>query len=152
MGADSLTIGQLAGLSSTPITTLRYYERKGLLDPPERVSGQRRYDPAVLMRLMVIRFCKSAGLSLDEIGAVLRDHSPGRTVTKEIAAQRIAAIDEQVAELEIARMLMTSAISCRCQSVEECRCGAMDEAVAVLVERALVEDGVRRETTPDDAP
>jgi DNA-binding transcriptional MerR regulator len=39
-----LTIGELAKRSRTPATTIRYYEREGLLPAPERLNGRRRYD------------------------------------------------------------------------------------------------------------
>ncbi|MGI9596952.1 MAG: MerR family transcriptional regulator, partial [Acidimicrobiales bacterium] len=128
-----LSIGQLAELSSVPITTLRFYEKRGLIDPPLRENGQRRYEPSVVMRLMVIQFCQVAGLKLDEILVVLGDASEGRRATKEIAASRIVAIDEQVEQLALARLMMESAIRCRCSSVESCSCGAMDESVARLL-------------------
>jgi MerR family redox-sensitive transcriptional activator SoxR len=57
-------VAQQAGVNTSLI---RYYERIGLLPPPERVSGQRRYDAAVLRRLAVIDVAQRAGLSLDEI-------------------------------------------------------------------------------------
>ena len=81
----TMSIGEVARRSDTPITTLRYYERRGLIDPPLRVAGQRRYVRSVLMWLMVIRFCRVAGLSLDDIAVVLGDRSPGRIDTKRVA-------------------------------------------------------------------
>lgn len=137
MAQDRLTIGQVAEASSVPITTLRFYEKRGLIDPPARENGQRRYDPAVLMRLMVIRFCQIAGLTLDEIVAVLADESPSRRDTKDIAASRIVAIDQQLEQLSLARLMMQSAIRCRCASVEDCLCGAMDAPVDQMLSRLV---------------
>ncbi len=127
--ADRLTIGQVAEITGVPITTLRFYEKRGLIDPPARENGQRRYDRSVLMRLMVIQFCQVAGLKLEEIVAVLDDETPGRRATKSIAADRISAIDDQMTQLALARHMMRSAIRCCCESVEDCGCGAMDESV-----------------------
>lgn len=131
--SNTLPIGQVVALSGVPATTLRYYEKRGVVDPPPRVGGQRRYDPAVVMRLMVIRFCQSAGLTLDEIVAVLGDSSPEREVTREIADRRIAAIDDQMKQLVLAKVMMESAVQCRCPSVENCECGAMEPAVERLL-------------------
>ncbi|MEL7155247.1 MAG: MerR family transcriptional regulator [Actinomycetota bacterium] len=128
-----LSIGRVSELADVPITTLRYYEKRGLIDPPDRIGGQRRYRPEVLMRLMVIRFCRIAGLTLAEIATVVSDETPGRTATKAIAAARIETIDEQLAQLELAKLLLASSIRCRCESVESCRCGAMDHAVDRLL-------------------
>lgn len=132
-----LPIGRVAELSSVPVTTLRYYEKRGLLDPPERVGGQRRYGAAVMMRLMVIRFCQVAGLTLDEIRAVVNDRSPGRTTTRGIAVDRLVAIEAQIEQLEMAKLMLASSMRCRCPSVEDCRCGAMDSAVAEMRTIAL---------------
>ncbi len=127
-----LSIGQLSAAADVPITTLRYYEKRGLLSPTARVGGQRRYQPGVIMRLMVIRFCQVAGLTLDEILVVLNDQSPDRTVTKDLAGNRIVAINHQIAQLEMAKLMLASAVRCHCPSVETCNCGAMDEATVQL--------------------
>jgi MerR family redox-sensitive transcriptional activator SoxR len=131
-----LAIGEVAERSGTPITTLRFYERRGLIEPPRRVSGQRRYEASVLMRLMVIRFCRIAGLSLDEIGEVLTDRSRGRSATKRLARRRVEAIDAQIAELQLARRMMRAAAECRCPTMDECRCGAMPPVIAEMREFA----------------
>jgi hypothetical protein len=59
--AATLTIGELARQADVAATTLRYYERIGLLHSPARIGGQRRYDESILARLEVIRLCKTAG-------------------------------------------------------------------------------------------
>ena len=140
-GAESrMSIGEVERLSGTPITTLRYYERRGLIDPPERVSGQRRYRPDVLARLMLIRFCRVAGLSLDEIAVVIAERTTARAQTKALAARRIEAIDAQLAELELARAMMSAALECSCPGMDECDCGAF-AAVVERVRNALSDAG-----------
>lgn len=125
-GVDGFTIGEVERMSGTPATTLRYYERRGLIAPPARRGGQRRYEPAVFATLMVIRFCRIAGLSLDEIEQVLADRSPGREATKRLALERIDRIDEQIAQLRLAQAMMRAAATCVCPTVERCDCGAME--------------------------
>lgn len=127
-----MSIGVVGELSAVPPTTLRYYEERGLIDPPARVGGKRLYGPEVLVRLMVIRFCRIAGLSLDEIADVINDTTPDRSHTKQIARRRVDAIGDQIGELELARDMMTAAARCRCPSVEQCDCGAMDPIVERL--------------------
>lgn len=128
----TMSIGEVARRSDTPITTLRYYERRGLIDPPLRVSGQRRYVRSVLMWLMVIRFCRVAGLSLDDIAVVLGDRSPGRIDTKRVAAGHIAAIDRQIEHALLARRMMEAAVACSCPEVDDCTCGAMAPVIREL--------------------
>ncbi len=128
-----MSIGRVADLAGVPITTLRYYERLGLLDAPAREGGKRRYDPGVLMRLMLIRFCRTAGLGLDEIAEIVADDDPGRRRTKEIAAERVTAIEGQIVELELARDLMLATTKCRCATPEACECGALAPIIDRLV-------------------
>jgi DNA-binding transcriptional MerR regulator len=132
---NSMTIGQVADMSDTPATTLRYYERRGLIDPPARIGGQRRYDLSVLQRLMMIKFCRIAGLTLDDIERVIADRSPGRTETKEMAHRQIALIAAQAAELRLAKRMMQAVIACECPNVEICTCGAMQPVLADLRRR-----------------
>ena len=133
MAAEGLlAIGELSTLSRVPATTLRYYEKCGLLEPPVRIGGQRRYDPSVVGRLMVIRFCRVAGLGLEEIATVLGDESPGRSATKDLARAHIRSIDDQVTKLQMARRMMEAAVNCVCPTIETCACGAMDDVVAEL--------------------
>lgn len=127
-----MTIGHVASLSGTPATTLRYYERRGLIEAPSRVGGQRRYDASVLQRLMMIKFCRIAGLTLDHIDQVITDRSPGHALTKQLAHQQLEAIDRQLEELLLARRMMQAVAECSCENVEACACGAMEPVIAEL--------------------
>ena len=69
---EEKTIGDIAREADVKPSTLRYYESIGLLHPPERKNGQRRYDSEALKRLSVIRMAKEAGFTLKEIRTLLR--------------------------------------------------------------------------------
>src|SRR5215210_1026562 len=62
-----LTIGEVARKAGTATSSIRYYESIGLLPPPARLHGQRRYGPDVLGRLAFIGVAQSAGFRLSEI-------------------------------------------------------------------------------------
>jgi DNA-binding transcriptional MerR regulator len=62
-----LTIGEVARRAGVATSSIRYYERIGLLPKPERVGGQRRYDAEVLGKLGFIGVAQSAGFKLAEI-------------------------------------------------------------------------------------
>ena len=66
-----LTIGEVARRAGVATSSIRYYERIGLLPEPDRLSGQRRYDAAVLGRLGFIGVAQSAGFKLREIKALV---------------------------------------------------------------------------------
>ena len=118
-----LSIGDVAQRSGVAATTLRYYEDSGLLRPPTRVGGRRRYDDSVLTRLEVIGLCKAAGFTLDEIRVLLSDATPGRPASRSLARAKLVDIDAQMATLKRAREIIEWAMSCSCASVDACTCG-----------------------------
>src|SRR4051794_941812 len=66
------SIGQLARAAGVATSTVRFYERRGLLKPDQRSqSNYRLYSPASLERLRFIRACQATGLSLKDIRALL---------------------------------------------------------------------------------
>lgn len=119
----SLTIGEVARRSGVAATTLRYYERIGLVPAPARVGGQRRYRDDVLARLQVIGLCKSAGFGLDEIRVLFADDVPGRPASRALAAGKLAEIDARIQELARARAVIEWGMRCTCPSIEACTCG-----------------------------
>ena len=67
-----MKIGELASATETAVETIRYYEREGLLPEPVRTSSNyRRYEPAHLERLLLIRHCRALDMSLEEVRALL---------------------------------------------------------------------------------
>ena len=66
-----LTIGEVARRAGVATSTVRYYERRGLVAADARQSGQRRYRASSLRTLVFIGMLQDAGLSLDDIAAVL---------------------------------------------------------------------------------
>lgn len=67
-----MKIGELAKQSGIPASTIRFYEKKGLLPEAKRLaSGYRSYDADYLKQLKLIRFAQGLGFSLDEMMAML---------------------------------------------------------------------------------
>ena len=131
-GERLLTIGELASTTGIAATALRYYEQRGLLLPVVRVGGQRRYDSSSVARLMVITFCRFAGLSLDDIASVVNDDSVDRSTTRRLAARQVASVDEQIARLKLAKQMMQAVAKCTCANPEKCECGVMAPVIRRL--------------------
>jgi MerR family transcriptional regulator, redox-sensitive transcriptional activator SoxR len=127
-----MTIGDLASTTGIAATALRYYEHRGLLLPVERQGGQRRYDSSSVARLMVITFCRFAGLSLDDIALIVNDESEGRAMTRELAARQVDEVDKQLVRLKLARQMMQAVSLCTCANPEACTCGAMTPVIKRL--------------------
>jgi MerR family redox-sensitive transcriptional activator SoxR len=119
----ALAIGDVVRQAGVPATTLRYYERIGLVAPPARVGGQRRYDGSILARLEVISLCKSAGFALEEIQLLFADEEPGRPASRALAEAKLAEIDAQMASLARARAVVEWGMRCTCPSIDACTCG-----------------------------
>ena len=106
---SSLKIGELARRSGLRVETLRYYERRGLIPPPDRLpSGYRIYSPDVLQRLAFIRRCKALGFTLEETRDLLQlQQRPecGSAVVKQRVEHHIADIRRRVEDLQ--QMLAT---------------------------------------------
>ncbi len=122
MGA-ALTIGEVSDRARVAPTTLRYYEKIGLLPAPARAGGQRRYDDIVLTRLELIGLCKAAGFTLDEIAVLLGDEAPGRPASRALAHAKLVEIDNQIATLARARQIIEWGMACTCPSIDACTCG-----------------------------
>jgi MerR family transcriptional regulator, copper efflux regulator len=98
-----MKIGELAKLAGSGIDTVRFYERQGLLPPPQRqASGYRRYESSDVARLRFIRRAKALGFTLVEIRDLLA--LSGRPEDdmgslKAAANEKLADVELKLAEL-----------------------------------------------------
>ena len=111
MTEELLTIGEVAERAHVATSTIRYYERRGLLAADARRSGQRRFREATLRRLVFIGMLQDAGLALDDINGIL--NAADVAEWKAIAARRLEVLDEQIALLNQARAYLAGALLCR---------------------------------------
>jgi DNA-binding transcriptional MerR regulator len=95
-----LTTGEMARLSQTTLRTVRFYEAEGLITSCEREDGSHRKFPASeLKKLQIIADLRDAGLSLQEIKALIA--LKGKCGTPEQAACRMTStLCAQVEELD----------------------------------------------------
>ncbi len=98
-----LTIGKVAKESGVGIETIRFYERRGLIEEPaRRPSGYRDYPPRVIARLRFIQRAKELGFSLTEIGDLLSlrvDRHRTCSDVLQVARHKISEIDAKIAAL-----------------------------------------------------
>src|SRR4051794_7882608 len=102
-----MRIGQLAAQTGFAVRTIRFYEQSGLLPAPQRTEGGYRvYDQDAVNRLRFVRSAQALGLSLAEIGEVLRirDHQgPPCSYVAELIATHISAVEIRIKELAALR-------------------------------------------------
>lgn len=106
--SPDFTIGQLAQAAGVHIETVRYYQRRGLLDEPARPhQGHRRYSIAALRRLRFIKRAQALGFTLAEIGDLLAlDAACICAQTRELAARKLMLIDDKLADLVAMRKVL----------------------------------------------
>lgn len=104
MACDGLLIGELARRAGLGITTIRFYERRGLLPVPERTAaGYRLYPDASVARLRFIQRAKELGFSLEEIAELLslsQDPASDCNDIRRRAAAKLAAVETRIERLQ----------------------------------------------------
>ena len=118
-----LTIGEVARRAGIATSSIRYYERVGLLPPAERVNGQRRYDTAVLGKLGFIGVAQSAGFKLREIKDLIDGVDSADGMAEQMRSLSARKLDEVEALLEQTKAMkgwLEVAKECGCASPAEC--------------------------------
>ena len=124
--SNALRIGEVAAQAGVNVQTLRYYERRGLLEEPERrPSGYRTYAPEAVRLVRFIKRAQDLGFTLKEVHELLRlrESQPrSRTKVRELAEAKIRDIDEKTRHLRAIRKALTVLTdSCACRgSALEC--------------------------------
>ena len=111
-----MTIGQLAETAGVNVETIRYYQRRGLMDVPSRPpGGQRKYNDESLRRIAFIRRAQDLGFTLEEIGALIAVAGDGNCRDGHDAAKRkLDELGARVAELERMRAELSRLVD-RCE-------------------------------------
>jgi DNA-binding transcriptional MerR regulator len=98
-----LTIGQLARRAGVGVETVRFYQRRGLIEEPPRLgSGHRRYPPEMASRIRFIRRAQELGFSLGETKELLTLKLTPETDPGEMGARlraKVADIEEKIRRL-----------------------------------------------------
>lgn len=112
---DYYTIGEVAVLAGVQASTLRYYERIGLLPPARRMSGQRRYTTTVLQMLAVIQMAKEASFSLPEIQVLLQSQPDGVAISdrwRDLATRKIGELEAVITHAQEMKALLEESLVC----------------------------------------
>lgn len=120
---ETVGITEAAGLFGLAPSTLRWWERSGLLDPRRGPGGRRRYGRAELNRIALVHLARNSGqLSLVEIGESVTGLAAraGRPQWRRAVRSRIAALDEQLAQLTRARAYLRHSLGCGHDDPAEC--------------------------------
>jgi DNA-binding transcriptional MerR regulator len=121
---NDLTIGEVAERFTVPHSTLRYWERIGLLaPPPRREAGRRRYEAAQLAQIGLILAARRLGFGLPDtrlILAGLSRETPPPEVWRRLAARKLAEVEETLAGAQALKEVLEAGLRCECISLEAC--------------------------------
>jgi DNA-binding transcriptional MerR regulator len=118
-----MKIGELAVRAGLNASALRYYEEMGLLAPPHRIGGQRRYPSDALDRALLIRFARDMGFTLGDIKLFLhglRDNTPVGPRWEKLAHNKITEMDETIERSIRMKSLLQHLLHCHCPSLQIC--------------------------------
>ena len=112
---ETLTIGAVAASAEVGVETIRFYQRKGLLDEPERPQGGiRRYGQPDVARVRFIKSAQRLGFSLDEVaGLLVLEDGTHCDDARSLAEGKLADVRARLADLRrIERALKTMIDRC----------------------------------------
>ncbi|WGT63278.1 redox-sensitive transcriptional activator SoxR [Variovorax paradoxus] len=123
--SPTLSVGEVAQRSGVPVSTLHFYESKGLIASHRAPSNHRRYARDVLRRVAFIRVAQRVGIALADIADALAtlptSAAPSRADWARLSAAWRAELDERMAQLKKLRDTLDDCIGCGCLSIDRCR-------------------------------
>lgn len=130
-----MSVGQVAARSGVPVSTIHFYEAKGLIRSRRNGGNQRRFARDVLRRVAIIKVAQRAGVPLASIAEALSSLPAQRTPSVEdwalLAKTWRADLDARIAQLVRLRDQLDDCIGCGCLSLGACRLRNPDDLLAV---------------------
>ncbi len=119
-----LSVGEVAERSGVAVSTLHFYETKGLIRSQRNRGNQRRYPRSILRRVAVIKVAQRTGIPLSEIADALSVLPHDRPLTaqdwRKLSQTWRSLLDERIARLTKLRNELDGCIGCGCLSMQEC--------------------------------
>jgi MerR family redox-sensitive transcriptional activator SoxR len=129
-----LTVGQLSARSGAAVSTLHFYEARGLIHSRRTSGNQRRYSRDTLRRVAFVRAAQRVGMPLKDIAAALAELPDGRVPTRSdwarLSATWRSALTDRIERLQRLRDNLDDCIGCGCLSLDRCALANPDDAMA----------------------
>lgn len=122
-----LTIGKLARMAEVNVETIRYYQRIGLLQQPEKpFIGFRKYPAASARRIHFIKRAQQLGFSLKEISDLLKLGDEQCEQVRQLAEQKRDEIASRIKDLTAMRAVLEELIECCLNDRSTQHCSVID--------------------------
>ena len=123
-GLRSLSVGEVARRSGVPVSTLHFYESKGLIASTRNAGNQRRFPALVLRSIAIIKVAQRTGIPLEEIKSALGRYPPNSKLSaaqwREMSSAWRENLNARIRTLEALRDSLDACIGCGCLSLEDC--------------------------------
>jgi|SRR5579871_2771197 len=120
---SGLSIGEVAARTGLAASTLRFYEKAGLLPPPSRVAKKRRYDAAIFGRIKLVQIARSAGFTVQETKKFISGFPAGTAPSarwQALAQRKQSELDALIDGAQKMKAILASQFGCRCRRLEDC--------------------------------
>ena len=112
----NLKVGKLAEAAGVGVETIRFYERRGLLQQPEKkASGYREYNPGDVARIQFIKTAQAIGFTLKEIAELIqleKDHNSRCGDVQQRAQEKVQLVEQKITQLQKMRAELNRLSQC----------------------------------------
>lgn len=124
MAIEYLSVGKVAKRCGVKVSTLHFYEKKGLIVSERNSGNQRIYARETIRRVALIKAAQQLGISLDEIQNALevlpKHKAPSQAQWSKMAKNWRLELQKRIAKLEILQDYLDGCIGCGCLSMKQC--------------------------------
>jgi DNA-binding transcriptional MerR regulator len=118
-----VTIGEVSKQTSTPASTIRFYERIGLLAPVRRVAGRRIFDEDDVSVLRLIRLARHSGFTLAKIRLLVsasRNSTGESRAFQRVVEAELGELSGKIQDLQRIEQTLAQALHCGCSAIHAC--------------------------------
>ena len=124
-----MTIGAASRLSGVNVETIRYYEKRGLVNEPDRsASGRRLFSDALIAELRFVKRCREMGFAMNDIEDILSTARSGGRECREVSGvgrRHLNAVREKIETLKNLEADLTALLDQCCED-DRCSCPMLD--------------------------
>lgn len=138
----TLSVGEVARRSGVAVSTIHFYESKGLIYSWRNAGNQRRYTRGVLRQVAIIRIAQRAGIPLATVKTALAELPRGRKPSakdwRRLSTGWRDMLSERISQLVQLRDQLNGCIGCGCLSTSECPLRNPDDRLAEVGDGAVL--------------